>query len=207
VAVETKLVAKKPRGLTHAAAAALGVAGLSVLAALETSAAVKSGDRVLVHAGAGGVGHLAVQYARKRGAQVVATARAENHEFVKSLGAQAVIDYTREDFAAAARECDLVFDTLGGEVHLRSLMALKPGATLVYLNAAPIPAGAARADVKVVNAPVRGGRAAVERLAQAAVEGAMRAAITQTFPLERAAEAYALSQSGRTRGKLVLAMR
>jgi len=201
------LVAKKPRALSHIAGASLGVAAASALAALETTAPVKAGDRVLVHAGAGGVGHFAIQYARKKGAHVIATARAENHEFVKGLGAQEAIDYTAADFAAAVKDCDLVFDTLGGEAHWRSMACLKPGGTLVYLNAAPIPPGAARNDVKVVQAIVKGGRAAMERIGQLASEGVLKPHVSATFPLERAAEAYAMVETGRTRGKVVITVR
>jgi NADPH:quinone reductase-like Zn-dependent oxidoreductase len=201
------LVAKKPRALSHIAAAALGVAAASALAALETTAPVKAGDRVLIHAGAGGVGHYAIQYARKKGAHVIATARAENHDFVKAMGAQEAIDYTAVDFAAAAKDCDVVLDTLGGEAHARSMACLKPGGTLVYLNAAPLPEGAARSDIRVVNAPVRGGRAAMERIGQLAVEGTLKPQVSATFPLERAAEAYAMIATGRTRGKVVLTVR
>ncbi len=166
LAIVARLAAKKPKGLSHIAAAALGVSGLSALAALETAAPVKPGMRVLVHAGAGGVGHLAIQYARKKGAHVIATARAENHVFVKSCGAHEAIDYSARDFADAAKDCDIVLDSIGGETHARSVACLKPGGTLVYLVAAPLPQSAARADITVVNAAVRPGRAALERMAQ-----------------------------------------
>ncbi|MGH7006712.1 MAG: NADP-dependent oxidoreductase, partial [Alphaproteobacteria bacterium] len=189
--IDVSLLAKKPKAITHIAAAGLGVAAASALAAVETTAPVKAGDRVLIHAGAGGVGHFAIQYARKKGAHVIATARAENHDFVKANGAHEAIDYTTTDFTAAATDCDVVFDTLGGDAHARSMACLKPGGTLVWLNAAPIPAGATRGDIKVLNAPVRGGRAALERIGQLASEGVLRAHVSATFPLERAAEAYA----------------
>jgi NADPH:quinone reductase-like Zn-dependent oxidoreductase len=201
------LVARKPRVLSHIAAAALGVAAASAIAALETTAPVKAGDRVLIHAGAGGVGHFAIQYARRKGAHVIATARAENHDFVKANGAQEAVDYTAVDFAEAVRDCDIVFDTLGGEAHRRSMACLKPGGTLVYLNAAPIPPGGARGDIKVVQAIVTGGRAATERLGQLATEGVLRPHVSATFPLERAAEGYAMVETGRTRGKVVLTVR
>ncbi len=207
IAVEAKQIAKKPKGLSHIAAAALGVSGVSAVAAFEAAAPVRSGARVLVHAGAGGVGHLAVQYARKKGAHVIATARAENHDFVKSCGAHEAIDYSAGDFAAVVKDCDIVLESLGGETHARSMACLKPGGILVYLIAAPLPPGPARADITVVNATVRGGRAALERLVQLAADGTLKPHVSQTFPLERAAEAYALSQSGRARGKLVLTIR
>lgn len=205
--IDAALVARKPRAIGHVAAAALGVAAASALAALETTAPVKAGDRVLIHAGAGGVGHFAVQYARKKGAHVIATARAENHDFVKSCGAQEVIDYTTTDYAEAVKNCDIVFDTLGGDAHRKSMACLRPGGTLVYLNSAPIPPGETRAGISIVNAPVRGGREATERVGQLAAENVLRPHVSATFPLERAAEAYAMVESGRTRGKVVLTVR
>jgi len=205
--IDAALVAKKPKALTHIAAAALGVAAASALTALEFAAEVKSGDRVLIHAGAGGVGHYAIQYARKKGAHVIVTARADNHDFVKSMGAHEAVDYTAVDFAEAVKDCDLVLDTLGGEAHFKSMACLKPGGTLVWLNAAPFPEKAARADIKIVHAIVKAARPQMERVGQLAAEGTLRPHVTATFPLERAAEAYAMVGTGRTRGKVVLTVR
>lgn len=205
--IDAALVAKKPKALTHIAAAALGVAAASALTAVEAAGQVKAGDRVLVHAGAGGVGHFAIQYARKKGAQVIATARADNHDFVKAMGAHEAVDYTAVDFAQAIKDCDLVLDTLGGEAHFKSMACLKPGGTLVWLNAAQLPEMPARADIKVVHAIVKAARAEMERVGQLAAEGTLKPHVTATFPLERAAEAYAMVGTGRTRGKVVLTVR
>ncbi|MBL8664417.1 MAG: NADP-dependent oxidoreductase [Candidatus Odyssella sp.] len=204
---DAALVARKPKALTHIAAASLGVAAASALTALEFAAQVNAGDRVLIHAGAGGVGHFAIQYARKRGAHVIATARADNHEFVKSMGAQEAVDYTSVDFADAVKDCDLVLDTLGGEAHYKSMACLKPGGTLVWLNAAPLPQRPPRADIKIVHAIVKAARPQMERVGQLAADGTLKPHVTATFPLERAAEAYAMVGTGRTRGKVVLTVR
>lgn len=205
--IDAALVAKKPKALTHIAAAALGVAAASALTALEFAAQIKSGDRALIHAGAGGVGHYAIQYARKKGAHVIATARADNHDFVKSMGAHEAVDYTAVDFAEAVKDCDFALDTLGGEAHFKSMACLKPGGMLVWLNAAPFPDKAARADIKVVHAIVKAARPQMERVGQLAAEGTLKPHVTATFPLERAAEAYAMVGTGRTRGKVVLTVR
>ena len=205
--IAASLCARKPKGLLHNDAAALGVSGLSALAALEQTAPVQPGMKVLVHAGAGGVGHLAIQYAKHRGAAVAATASAANLDFCRRMGAAEVVDYRNQDFAARVRDCDIVLDTVGGETHARSLACLKPGGTLVYLVAAPLPKLYPRADVKVVQAPVRGGRAAIERVGELAVQNVLRPHISATFPLADAAKAYAQVESGRTRGKVVLAIR
>ena len=205
--IDASLVAKKPKTLSHIAAAALGVAAATALTALETAAAVKSGDRVLIHAGAGGVGHYAIQYARKKGAHVIATARAENHDFVKAQGAHEAVDYTAVNFAEAVRDCDIVLDSLGGETHFRSMDCLKSGGTLVWINASPLPQSPARADIQVVHAIVKAARPQMERVGQLAAEGTLKPHVTATFPLERAAEAYTMVGTGRTRGKIVLTVR
>jgi NADPH:quinone reductase-like Zn-dependent oxidoreductase len=207
IAIAGGLVAKKPDHLSHAEAAALGVAGLSVLAALETAVTIERGQTVLIHAGAGGVGHLAIRYAKHRGARVLATASARNHDFVRGHGADEVIDYTATDFRKAAHDCDVVLDPMGGEVHARSLEVLRPGGTLVFLIAAPIPEDAKRDDVQVVMAQVKGGTARLERVAALAGEGVLTPAIERRFPLADMREAYALIESGHSRGKVVLEMR
>ena len=139
IAVDAGLLAGKPDALNHDSAAALGATGMTLIAAFEEAASIKRGDKVLIHGGAGGLGHLAVQYAKHRGAQVITTAGEANHDFVRKLGADQVIDYAACDFAEAVSGCDLVFDTIGGEVHKRSLAVVKPGGVLVYVTAQPNP--------------------------------------------------------------------
>ncbi len=195
-----------PEGVDAAAAASLCVAGLSASIALAEVARVAAGQRVLVHAGAGGVGTLAIQIARHLGAEVLATASAANREYCAGLGAARVIDYRSEDFVAAAAPCDVVLDTLGGDAHLRSLRALRPGGLLVALQAAPIPDGARRADVRVVAAQVRPTRERLERIFGWAATGVLHAQIGRTFAFADAPHAYDASESGHARGKLVIAV-
>jgi NADPH2:quinone reductase len=154
---------------------------------------------VLVHAGAGGVGGFAIQIARKRRAEVWTTCSAGNADFCLGLGAHHVIDYTREDFTCAGPIFDVVFDTVGGSVHRRSSEVLKPGAILVFLQAAPAEP-VARKDVRVKLADIR---ATSERL-QALMDFRFQVPIQARFPLERAAEAYELSRGGHARGKILL---
>jgi NADPH:quinone reductase-like Zn-dependent oxidoreductase len=203
IAVNAGLVAPKPEALSHEAAAALGIAATTVLTALEDTAPVGAGDRILIHAGAGGVGHLAVQYAKHKGAEVLTTARAVNHDFVRALGADEAIDYTTSDFTEAAADCDIVFDTMGGEVHRRSFDALKPGGLLVYITAAALPEAPGRPDVTVLNAQVRGDRAKLERIVALVAEGTFKPAVEQTYPLEDFAQAYARLETGHSRGKIL----
>jgi NADPH:quinone reductase-like Zn-dependent oxidoreductase len=180
-------------------AAALGISGLSAWIPLVENAKVAPGQRVLIHAGAGGVGAFAIQIARLRGAEVWTTCSARNAEFCRSLGAYQTIDYTREDFTATGPIFDIVLDSIGGAVHSRSAEVLKPDGVLTYLNAAPTQP-IARKDIQVKPTEVR---ATPERL-QALLNLKLKIPIEARFPLERAAEAYELSRSGHARGKILL---
>jgi len=204
VATDQDLVARKPRGLDHAAAAALPLAGATAMISLEDVGKLGSGERVLIHGGAGGVGGLAVQIAKARGAWVVATCRSANVDYVKSLGADRVIDYTREDFAAGLRDLDLVYDTVGGEVHRRSQGVLKPGGRLVYIAAAPLPQGPPRADITVARAEIRTRRGVLERIAALVDAGKLKPQVSTVLPLAQVAKAYEMVKAGSIRGKIVL---
>jgi NADPH:quinone reductase-like Zn-dependent oxidoreductase len=135
-------VALKPKSIDHLRAAALPLAGLTVWQSLFDAAGLVAGQSVLIHAAAGGVGHLAVQLAKWKGAHVSATASSRNHDFVRSLGADYVVDYETQRFEDAVQPVDVVFDTMGGEIQQRSWKVLKPGGILVSI-ASPPPADAA----------------------------------------------------------------
>jgi len=206
-AVPGAMAAPVPPSLPSADAACLGVAGLSAWIPLVDIAALQPGQRVLIHAGAGGVGGLAIQIARRMGAEVLTTCGSANVDYCTSLGAHRAIDYTRERFELTAAGCDVVFDTIGGEVHRRSFDVLKPGGLLVHLTAAPIDSKdplPLRADVRVVRAEVRASTARLAKLLEWARAGFLRPQIGKSFPLAQAREAYALSAGGHVRGKLVL---
>jgi NADPH:quinone reductase-like Zn-dependent oxidoreductase len=194
-----ELCAEIPSRLSFEQAAAIGIAGLSAWIPLVEDAGVAAGQRVLVHAGAGGVGGFAIQIARKRGAEVWTTCSAGNADVCLGLGASRVIDYTREDFTCAGAIFDAVFDTIGGSVHRRSAEVLKPGGILVFLQAAPAEP-VERKDVWIKPAEIR---ATPERL-KALMDFGLQVPIQARFPLERAGEAYELSRSGHARGKIVL---
>jgi NADPH:quinone reductase-like Zn-dependent oxidoreductase len=198
-------VMRRPAALPMTTATTLGVAALSAYIPLVELAQLAAGERVLIHAGAGGVGHLAVQIARHLGAEVLATCSAENADFCRALGAHRVIDYAREDFTDAARECDVVFDMLGGEVHGRSAAVLKPGGRLVYIIAAPLPP-AARADIKVLNGPIAPTPERLGRVAEWANAGVLEPHVESVYAFEDAPAMYAASQRGHGRGKKVLAV-
>ncbi len=198
---------RKPAGLSREEAAALPLAGLTAWQALVDTADVRSGQRVLIHAAAGGVGHLAVQIAKARGAYVVGTARAAKHEFVRGLGADEVIDYTEADFGVATGDIDVVIDTIGGEYGPRSLRTLRAGGIVVslaspaeaYLAAEARPLGL-RAAFMIVEAD----QAGMREIAALAAAGRLRPRIEAALPLELAAKAHEIAESGRTTGKIVL---
>ncbi len=197
-------VVRRPASLPITAATALGVAALSAYIPLVELAQLAAGERVLIHAGAGGVGHLAVQIARHLGAEVTATCSAANAAFCRGLGARRVIDYAREDFAEAARDCDVVFDLVGGEVHARSAAALKPGGRLVRLIAAPV-APVARADIRVLNGPIAATPERLGRIAEWADAGVLRPHVERVYAFEDAPAMYAASERRHGRGKSVMA--
>jgi NADPH:quinone reductase-like Zn-dependent oxidoreductase len=207
IALKADRLIAKPAALGFAEAAAYPLAGLTAWMALVATAPVERGMRVLVHAGAGGVGGIAVQIARHRGARVVATASAANADYVKSLGAERVVAYDREDFAQALSSLDLVFDTMGGEVHRRSYGVLKKGGTLVWITAEPVVDLGADYGVAVKQAVVRDNPDAFRGLAALVAEGAIVPQVGRILALAQAAEAHRLSETSHVRGKIVLVVR
>ncbi|QHC22981.1 NADP-dependent oxidoreductase [Streptomyces sp. GS7] len=201
--------AHKPTGIDHVQAGALPLAALTAWQALADTAAIRTGDRVLIHAAAGGVGHLAVQIAKARGAYVIATASAAKHAFVRGLGADEVIDYRQSDFAEAVHDVDVVLDTIGGEYQLRSLRTLRRGGLLVSIlpfAAQGLAEEADRLGVRTELLLVEADHAGMKAIAELAEVGALRAEVAGTFPMAQAAKAHELGETNRTAGKLVLVM-
>ncbi|MFE0087887.1 NADP-dependent oxidoreductase [Streptomyces sp. NPDC058991] len=199
----------KPAALSHVEAAALPLAGLTAWQSLVETAGLAPGRRVLVHAAAGGVGHLAVQIAAARGAYVIGTAREEKHALLKELGADELIDYTRHDFTAVLRnqDVDIVLDSVGGDYGHRSLQVLREGGTLLTLpspDEVPAPDGTAPRGIRTGFTLVEPDSTGMRALASLAVEGRLRPVVEAVLPLERAADAHRLGETGRTRGKIVL---
>ncbi|MCX5206173.1 NADP-dependent oxidoreductase [Streptomyces sp. NBC_00237] len=200
-------LAAKPPTLSHVEAAALPLAALTAWQALVDTAGLRPGQRVLIHAAAGGVGHLAVQIAKERGAHVIGTARTANHAFVRGLGADEVIDYTRTDFTAAARNVDVVIDTIGGDYGPRSLQTLRPGGIVVSLAS---PAEAHLADraralgLRSTFMITEADRAGMREIASLAASHRLRVRVDTVLPLDQAATAHEIGERGRTAGKIVL---
>ncbi|MFC9228152.1 NADP-dependent oxidoreductase [Streptomyces decoyicus] len=198
-----------PASLDHVQGAALPLASLTAWQALVDTAQVQPGARVLIHAAAGGVGHLAVQIAKSRGAYVIGTARQAKHDFLRGLGADELIDYTQQDFAEAVRDVDIVLDTIGGDYGARSLRTLRPGGTLVSILPLDdtFPAAQAReARIRAGFLIVEPDRAGLQAVAGLVDSGELRVAVDTVVPLEEAAKAHVLGETGRTTGKIVLAV-
>ena len=174
VAINSTLLAIKPDRIDHVDMASLPIAALSAYAGLVTYGNLAEGEKVLIHAGAGGVGVIAVQLAKQIGATVVTTASESNAEYVRDLGADIVIDYRTTDFSKAVSDYDLVFDTMGGHIHLQSYAVLAPGGRMTYLNADPIPDKIPRDDVTVFNAPVNYDTEPLARIAELVENGAIK---------------------------------
>lgn len=209
VTAPSRHLARKPARLSHTEAAGLGLAGLTAWQALVDVAAVQSGQRVLIHAAAGGVGHLAVQIAKARGAHVVGTASAAKHAFVRGLGADHVIDYTATDFTEHLHDLDVVIDPIGGEYGPRSLRILRPDGILVAL-ASPAEAyleeDAARHGKRARFMIVEPDNAGLTSLANLVSTGQLRVEVDTVLPLEQAAKAHEIGQTGRTKGKIILTL-
>ena len=207
VAAPARHFVRKPEEIDHVQAAALPLAGLTVWQALTEMVNLQPGQRVLIHAAAGGVGHLAVQIAKELGAHVIGTARRAKHPFLQKLGADEVIDYTQVDFAEVISKVDAVIDTIGGDYGIRSLRVLRPGGTLVSLagaNDAPPREMAHEHDVRSGFMLVEPDYAGLKAIANLAAAGRLRAQVDTVLPLVEAAQAHTLGETGRTTGKIVL---
>ncbi|MGW8482720.1 NADP-dependent oxidoreductase [Microbacterium sp. NPDC055903] len=206
----SRALVRKPATLSHVEAAAVPLAALTAWQALVDTADVQPGQRVLIHAAAGGVGHFAVQIAKARGAHVIGTASAGKHEILRSLGADEVIDYRTQDVATSVRDVDVALVPFVGEERLRTLDTLRPGGVLVTILPAQLgelTARAAELGVRATGMLVEHDQAGMRAIAQLVDDGLLRPLVERTFPLADAAEAHALGEQGRVTGKLVLSVR
>ncbi|MFH8745664.1 NADP-dependent oxidoreductase [Streptomyces rimosus] len=198
---------RKPASLSHVEASALPVVGLTAWQGLVDLAGVGEGDRVLVHGGGGGVGHVAIQIAKALGAYVITTAGGSKREFVEGCGADEVIDYTAADFTEEIRDVDVVLDTIGGDTAERSLEVLRPGGHLVTAVAdedSKLIAKYEAAGMRFSGIAVDPDPVALRGLVALVEQGRLRVHVQETFPFERVTDAHRLLDSGHLQGKLVL---
>jgi NADPH:quinone reductase-like Zn-dependent oxidoreductase len=197
-------VAARPANLDHVHAAAVPLAGQTAWQGLFRYGEVQSGQRILIHGGSGGVGHLAVQFAKARGAYVATTVSSHNVDFARSLGADVVIDYKKAPFEQAVRDFDMVFDLIDGETRQRSWGVLKKGGILVSTLTEPSQQMARQHGVRALRYTVQANGEELREIALLLEAGKVKPFVSQTFPLERAADALAAIESGHARGKVVL---
>lgn len=197
-------VAAKPAELSYEEAAAYPLVAVTAWRSLVSAGRLAAGERVLIHGGAGGVGTMAVQIAKARGAYVVTTASRRNHEFLQSLGADEVIDYKTTRYEDAVRDMDLVLDAVGGDTPTRSVATLREGGRLISI-AARIPAAICDGErIACPAEPAVDNREVLASLATLIEAGKLAVHIDARFPLAEAAAAQALNRGGHTRGKIVL---
>lgn len=204
IAVRAAEAARKPASLDHVHAAAVPLAGITAWQSLFDVAGLEPGQRALIHAAAGGVGHFAVQLAKWSGARVAATASGRNEGFVRSLGADEVVDYTRRRFEEVVAPVDVVLDTLAGDVERRSWRVLKRGGTLVSILD---PMARLKGLLRLKRGRflfIKPDAEQLARMAELIDAGRLKPFVETVLPLSEARRAHELSQGGRVRGKIVL---
>ncbi|MFF3401318.1 NADP-dependent oxidoreductase [Streptomyces sp. NPDC002659] len=210
VTAPARQFARKPASISHEQAAAVPLAALTAWQALVDTAGIRPGQRVLIHAAAGGVGHFAVQFAKHLGAHVTGTASSARHEWLTALGADELIDYTTVRFEEAAKDIDVVIDLVGDvrdNTSTRSLDVLRPGGLIVAIPAGVSPELHEAAESRGLRTSaflVEPDGPALTRIAELIEAGEVSVEVEEVFPLEQAAQAHTRGESDRTRGKLVL---
>jgi len=207
VAEKAAICALKPDTVSHVDAAALALTGLTSLISVEETIGLKPGETILIQGGAGGVAGFAIQLAKHIGAKVVTTCSTSNVDYVKSLGADQVIDYTKEDFTKVLSGVDAVFETVGGDVAMRSFAVVRPGGRIAFIASGPQAPASPREDVTSLRPKVGRSRQHLERTLKLYADGTVRRPEIQTFPLEDAVSAQSISEGRHFRGKLILVMR
>ncbi len=201
VVEKASILCAKPAALTHVDAAALALTGLTAIVAIEDTIKLKRGETILIQGGAGGVAGYAIQLAKHLGAHVVTTTSTANVDYVKSLGADQVIDYSKEDFARIVKDVDAVFETVGGDVAMRSFGVIKSGGRAAFI------ASGAKAPASRCAVAASRDRPHLERIVHLQAVGAVRVPEKRVFPLREAADALRISAGRHFRGKLVLQVR
>ncbi|MGA2640845.1 MAG: NADP-dependent oxidoreductase [Spirochaetia bacterium] len=204
--VPAGLLAKAPAKLSLAEAAALPLAGVSALQGLE-ALKLSKGSTILIQGGSGGIGTFAVQMAKRLGARVVATCRGSVMDYVKALGADQVIDFEKTVLPGNLRDCDAVFDTVGGAAYKSSFAVLKKGGTIVSTAAQPDSESAAKYGVTALGMMTEVTTARLDRLSQLVAEGTVKVHIDRVFPLDGVRDAFLAREAGHMKGKIVLQIR
>lgn len=210
VTAPSRQLARMPDGLSFEEAAALPLAALTSWQALVDTAHVSGGQTVLINGASGGVGHIALQVAKARGARVIGTARAVNHDFLRELGADACVDREQVPLQDAARDVDVVLDFVGGDASTAALDTLREGGLLISVPSGPHEDAAAEGEkrgIRVTGILVEPDGHAMGEIAALVREGRLRVHVDSTLPLEEAAKAHERLEAGGVRGKIVLTVK
>jgi len=207
IAIKASIVAKKTDHLSHVDAAALALAGLTAIVSIEDTLKLKKGETILIQGGAGGVASFAIQLAKHLGARVITTGSASNHDYLGKIGADEVIDYNAVDFTKVVKDCDAVFDTVGGDVAQRSYAVLKPGGRAAFIASGAQAPKPERSDVVGLRPSVGRDRPHLERIVELVAKGAVRPPEVTRYQLSDAVAAHRVSESRHFRGKLVFVVR
>ena len=203
-ATKTEQVAKAPAGIDITEAASLPLIGSSALQALNDHIRLTADQKIFIHGGAGAIGSIAIELAKKIGAYVATTATGEGIDLVKTLGADAVIDYKSEDFSQKLSDYDAVFDTVGGEDFNKSLAILKKGGVAVSMATQPDEAKAAELEVTALNQMTHVTTAKLQELAKLVEDGVIKPRVGKVFPLSGVQQAFVARESGEVQGKIVV---
>ena len=207
IAMKASICARKPDDVSHVDIAALALIGLTALISVEDTLHLKSGEKILIQGGAGGVAGFGIELAKHIGAHVITTASAANHDYLRRLGADEIIDYNTQDFTQVVSDCDAVFDTVGGEVTQRSFAVLKPGGRAAFIASGGSAPDSPRDDVESLRPRVGRDRSHLERIVELLQAGAITVPEITRYKLSDVVEAHRISESRHLRGKLVFVVR
>jgi len=197
-------IVKKPAGVSHEQAAAIPVAGLTAWQALFDRGGLERGQAALIAGAAGGVGHFAVQFAGVAGVRAIGVGSSRNRDFVLGLGAEEYVDYTQQDVAEAVSGVDVAFDAVGGETTQSLLPTVREGGLLVTIASAPPEEAARERGVRAALLVMSPSTEQLSRIAQLVADGDVRVEIAELVSLTEVRRAHELSESGHTRGKIIL---
>lgn len=197
-------IAKKPKNVDFIQAASLPLVGVSVVQALDGHIKLKKGQKILIHGGAGGIGSIAIQFAKALGAYVATTVSGDDLEYVRGLGADEVIDYKKEDFTKKISGFDAVFDTVGGDVTDKSFLVLKKGGIIVSMAGKPNEELAKKFGVTAIGQNTDGNTQKLDRLRELVESGKVKPQVDRVFELDQVREAFTFQETGHPRGKVVL---
>ncbi len=207
VAIAADIVGFKRDALSHVETAAVALIGLTAVISLEDCLELKAGETILIQGGAGGVAGFAIQLAKHLGAQVITTASAVNHDYVRGLGADQIIDYNTQDFTQVVKDVDAVFETVGGDVATRSFDVIRSGGRAAFIASGASAPPSPRADVRSLRPAVKRDRPHLDRILELVISGAVKLPEITVYPLAEAAAAHIVSEGRHLKGKLVFEVR